>query len=64
MTFPELDKIPNSQLGATPMSTENQPEAKPADIKPIEPFELDLNDDTPLPKICDLSGDGTCESCQ
>lgn len=25
---------------------------------------LDLNDDTPLAPVCDLSGDKTCESCQ
>lgn len=29
-----------------------------------EPFELDLNDETPLPVICELSEDGTCEACQ
>lgn len=25
---------------------------------------LDLNDDTPLTPVCDLSGDKICESCQ
>lgn len=25
---------------------------------------LDLDDDTPLAPVCDLSGDGTCEACQ
>ena len=29
-----------------------------------EPFALDLNDETPLPVICELSEDGTCEACQ
>lgn len=29
-----------------------------------EPFALDLNDDTPLPVICELGEDGTCEACQ
>ena len=40
--------------------TEDQ---QPAAIKPQEPFELDLDDDTPLPQVCNLT-DGTCESCQ
>ncbi len=38
-----------------PTTTENTPEAEPG---------LDLEDDTPLAPACDLSGDGTCESCQ
>ena len=25
---------------------------------------LDLDDDTPLPPACDLSGDGACDACQ
>lgn len=29
-----------------------------------EPTLLDLDDDTPLAPVCDLSGDGTCEACQ
>lgn len=29
-----------------------------------DPFALDLNDDTPLPVICELSEDGACEACQ
>jgi hypothetical protein len=35
---------------------------EPQDIaaKPL----LDLDDDTPLAPVCDLSGDKTCESCQ
>ena len=28
------------------------------------PFTLDLNDETPLTIICELSEDGTCEACQ
>ena len=39
------------------------PETTPEQDKP-EPFALDLNDDTPLPVICELSEDGTCEVCQ
>ena len=39
------------------------PEPTPEQDKP-KPFALDLNDDTPLPVICDLSEDGTCEACQ
>ena len=39
------------------------PETAPEQDKP-EPFALDLNDETPLPVICELSEDGTCEACQ
>lgn len=39
------------------------PETTPEQDKP-EPFALDLNDDTPLPVICELSEDGICEACQ
>ena len=30
----------------------------------LKRFALDLSDETPLPAICDLSEDGTCEACQ
>ena len=39
------------------------PETTPEQDKP-EAFALDLNDDTPLPAICELSEDGACEACQ
>lgn len=39
------------------------PEPTPEQDKP-DPFALDLTDDTPLPVICELSEDGTCEACQ
>lgn len=39
------------------------PDTTPEQDKP-EPFALDLNDETPLPVICELSEDGTCEACQ
>lgn len=40
------------------------PETTPEQDKP-EPFALDLTDDTPpLPVICEMSEDGTCEACQ
>ena len=39
------------------------PDTTPEQDKP-EPFALGLSDDTPLPVICDLSEDGTCEACQ
>ena len=32
--------------------------------EPQTATELDLDDDTPLAPACDLSGEGTCESCQ
>jgi hypothetical protein len=30
----------------------------------VEEFELDLESDEELTPMCDLSEDGTCESCQ
>ena len=50
-------------LGAAPAPHHMNPETTPEQDKP-EPFALDLNDDTPLPVICELSEDGTCEACQ
>ena len=50
-------------LGAAPAPQHMNPETTPGQDKP-EPFALDLNDDTPLPVICELSEDGTCEACQ
>lgn len=50
-------------LGAAPAPQHMNPETTPEQDKP-EPFALDLNDDTPLPVICELSEDGTCEACQ
>lgn len=44
------------------MTTPTPDTIAPPQDKP-EPFALDLNDDTPLPVICDLSEDGTCEAC-
>lgn len=32
--------------------------------KQAEEQGLDLDSDKPLAPVCDLSGDGTCESCQ
>lgn len=39
------------------------PETQPEPVQP-DPFALDLEDETPLPVICELSEDGTCEACQ
>ena len=50
-------------LGAAPAPHHMNPETTPEQDKP-EPFALDLNDDTPLPVICELSEDGTCEAFQ
>ena len=50
-------------LGAAPAPHHMNPETTPEQDKP-EPFALDLNDDTPLPVICEPSEDGTCEACQ
>lgn len=46
--------------------TDAQPKINVEDIEnaPGEQPELDLNDDTPLTPVCDLSGEGTCEACQ
>ena len=49
--------------GSVPATQHMTPETTPEQDKP-EPFALDLNDDTPLPVICELSEDGTCEACQ
>ena len=49
--------------GSAPATQHMNPEQTPEQDKP-EPFALDLNDDTPLPVICELSEDGTCEACQ
>lgn len=46
-----------------PHQNNMNPETTLEQDKP-EPFALDLNDDTPLPVICGLSEDGTCEACQ
>jgi hypothetical protein len=32
--------------------------------EPEDEFELDLESDEPVEPLCDLSDDGTCESCQ
>ena len=34
------------------------------DGRKVKPEGLDLDDDTPLTPVCDLSGEGTCEACQ
>lgn len=49
--------------GSAPAPKHMNPETTPEQGKP-DPFALDLNDDTPLPVICELSEDGTCEACQ
>lgn len=49
--------------GSAPAPHHMNPETTPEQDKP-EPFALDLNDETPLPVICELSEDGTCEACQ
>ena len=49
--------------GSAPATQNMNPETTPEQDKP-DPFALDLNDDTPLPIICELSEDGTCEACQ
>lgn len=49
--------------GSAPATQNMNPDTTPEQDKP-EQFALDLNDDTPLPVICDLSEDGTCEACQ
>lgn len=50
-------------LVVRPHQNNMNPETTLEQDKP-EPFALDLNDDTPLPVICGLSEDGTCEACQ
>jgi hypothetical protein len=42
----------------------NDTTEKSEDAPKSDAFDLNLEDDTPLPPICDLNGDGTCEACQ
>ena len=49
--------------GSAPAPHHMNTEQTPEQDQP-EPFALDLNDETPLPVICELSEDGTCEACQ